>query len=244
MIDNKTAFNKPLEWFLISLVLVNVLAITLSTVKSLQSSYGQIFSWFEFFCVFVFVIEYIARVIKANKIDEYAGKNGRIKYVFSTYALIDLFAIMPYLVAFLFGFDSNSAFIRIIKILTIFRLAKLLRYHQALGLIGRVLKSKIHELTVCGVLIFIFVFLSAAVLYMLEGDVQPSVFSSIPASIWWAVISVTTIGYGDIVPVTTAGKVVSGLLAFVGVALIAIPTSIIAGGFIEATASKKQNGDE
>jgi voltage-gated potassium channel len=91
-------------------------------------------------------------------------------------------------------------------------------------------------------LICLFIFIAAAILYVIENEAQPQVFSSIPAALWWAVVSVTTIGYGDIVPVTTIGKVVSGCLAFVGVALIAIPTSIIAGGFIEATTRERTVG--
>lgn len=163
----------------------------------------------------------------------------RWRYVFSGYALIDFIAIAPYFVAFFIGVDSNTSFLRVMRILTLFRLAKLLRYQKALRLIGGVLRSKAPELLVCGLLISLFIFISAAILYALESDTQPQIFSSIPASLWWAVISVTTIGYGDIVPITTTGKVVSGFLAFVGVALIAIPTSIIAGGFIEATTRDK-----
>jgi voltage-gated potassium channel len=230
--------NKKVEWFLIALVVLNVISITLSTVKSLQADYGDFFRFFEISCVFIFVIEYFWRLQYAPKILAYSGKNGRLKYVFSTYALIDLFAIAPYFVAYAMGFNSNTSLLRVMRVLSIFRMAKLLKYQKALHLIGTVIKSKSHELIVCAALISIFIFISACLLYAIEGESQPDVFSSIPASLWWSVISVTTIGYGDIVPHTDLGKIVSGLLAFVGVALIAIPTSIIAGGFIEATTKK------
>lgn len=232
-------FSRKIEWFLIALVILNVTAITLGTVKSIYSEVGTWLYLFEAFCVAVFVVEYLMRLYKAPAIEKYSGKNGRVHYAFSGYALIDFFAIAPYFIAFFIGIDSNASLLRVMRILTLFRLAKLLRYQKALRLIGGVLKSKAPELTVCGILICLFIFISAAILYVLENEVQPQIFSSIPASLWWAVISVTTIGYGDIVPMTTIGKVVSGCLAFVGVALIAIPTSIIAGGFIEATTQER-----
>jgi voltage-gated potassium channel len=241
MNEDRMMFSRNVEWFLITLVLLNVIFITLSTVKTFAAEYGVFFSYFEQFSVVVFVIEYLARLARAKKLPQFSGRAGILKYALSAYAIIDLLAIAPYFFALIYGFDSNSSFLRIVRILTIFRLAKLLRYSQALDLIYDVLRAKRRELAVCGLLIAIFVFLSASLLYILENAAQPTVFSSIPASIWWAVISVTTIGYGDIVPVTTGGKIVSGLLAFAGVGLIAIPTSIIAGGFIEATTNRPKS---
>lgn len=235
-------FSRKIEWFLMALVILNITAITLGTVKSIYSEVGAWLYWFEGFCVAVFLVEYVMRLYRAPALEKYSGKHGRICYLVSGFALIDFFAIAPYFVAFLIGIDSNASLLRVMRIVTLFRLAKLFRYQKALQLIGGVLKSKAPELSVCGLFICIFTFVSASILYMLENEAQPQIFSSIPASLWWAVVSVTTIGYGDIVPVTTVGKAVSGLLAFAGVALIAIPTSIIAGGFIEATSreSKKE----
>jgi voltage-gated potassium channel len=233
-------FSKRIELFLVALVVLNVAVITLGTVKSIYSAIGGWLYVFEGLCVTVFAIEYLVRLYRAPLQAEYSGKNGRWRYIVSGYALIDFFAIAPYFVAFFMGVDSNTSLLRIMRVLTLFRLAKLLRYQKALHLIGDVMKSKAPELTVCGLLICLFIFISASLLFVIENDTQPEVFSSIPASLWWAVVSVTTIGYGDIVPMTTLGKVISGCLAFVGVALIAIPTSIIAGGFIEATASHKK----
>lgn len=232
-------FSKKIELFLVVLVVLNVTAITLGTVKSIYSAIGGWLYGFEGFCVTVFVVEYFMRLYRAPLQPEYSGKNGRWRYIVSGYALIDFFAIAPYFLAFFMGGDSSASLLRIMRILTLFRLAKLLRYQKALHLIGHVLKSKAPELAVCGLLICLFIFVSAALLFAVENDAQPEVFSSIPASLWWAVVSVTTIGYGDIVPMTTLGKVISGFLAFIGIALIAIPTSIIAGGFIEATTSRK-----
>lgn len=231
--------SRKIEWCLIAPIILNVAAITLGTVKSIDEEIGAWLHWFERFCVTVFAVEYVVRLYKAPSLERYAGKNGRWHYVFSGYALIDFIAIAPYFVASFLGIDSDTSFLRVMRILTIFRIAKLLRYQKALGLIGGVLRSKTPELLVCGLLIGLFIFISAAILYTLESETQPQTFSSIPASLWWAVISVTTIGYGDIVPTTTLGKVVSGCMAFIGVALIAIPTSIIAGGFIEATTRQK-----
>lgn len=235
-------FSQKTEWFLMTLVILNIIAITLGTVKSIYSEVGVWLYWFEVFCVAVFFVEYIMRAYRAPTLHIYSGKNGRMRYLFSGLALIDFFAIAPYFFAFFIGANSSTSLLRVMRVLTLFRLAKLFRYQKALQLIGGVLKSKSPELLVCTLFICIFTFVSASLLYILENEAQPEIFSSIPASLWWAVVSVTTIGYGDIVPVTTAGKAISGLLAFVGIALIAIPTSIIAGGFIEAS-TRERNKD-
>lgn len=227
-------FSQKIEWFLISLILLNVAAITVGTVPSIYAEHGAELRTFELFCVLVFTVEYFARLYRAPSLQAFSGKGGRLRYVLSAYALIDLLAIAPYFLALLIGASSSTSLLRVMRVLTLFRLAKLLRYQKALHLIGGVLKSKSPELAVCGVFICLFIFISAVILYMLENDAQPGVFSSIPASLWWAVVTVTTIGYGDIIPVTTAGKIVNGIMAFIGIILIAIPTSIIAGGFIEA----------
>jgi voltage-gated potassium channel len=229
-------FSQKIEWFIISLILLNVTAITLGTVQSIQAEYGTSLRGFELFCVLVFTVEYIARLYRAPSLPAYAGPRGRLRYAFSAYAIIDLLAIAPYFIALLIGAGSGTSLLRVLRVMSLFRLAKLLRYQKALQLIGGVMKSRAPELLVCSLLVFLFIFISGVILYALENEAQPEVFSSIPASLWWAVVTVTTIGYGDIIPVTAAGKIFNGLMAFIGIILIAIPTSIIVGGFMEATA--------
>lgn len=236
-------FSQKIEWFLIILILLNVTVITVGTVPSIYAEHGTALRSFELFCVLVFTVEYFARLYRAPQLQDYAGKGGRLRYVLSPYALIDLFAIAPYFFALLIGTSSSTSLLRVMRVLTLFRLAKLLRYQKALHLIGNVLRSKSAELAVCGVLISLFIFVAGVILYALENEAQPDVFSSIPASLWWAVVTITTIGYGDIVPLTAAGKIVNGLMAFIGIVLIAIPTSIIVGGFMEATRASGQDAD-
>lgn len=236
-------FSQKIEWFIISLILLNVTAITLGTVQSIQAEYGVALRTFELLCVLVFTVEYVARLYRAPSLQEYSGKGGRLRYAFSAYAIVDLFAIAPYFIAMLLGASSSTSLLRVLRVMSLFRLAKLLRYQKALHLIGGVLKSRAPELAVCGLLVGLFIFISGVILYALENEAQPEVFSSIPASLWWAVVTITTIGYGDIIPITAAGKVVNSLMAFIGIVLIAIPTSIIVGGFMEATSAAKPDAD-
>lgn len=155
----------------------------------------------------------------------------RLQFVIRPSALLDLAIIVVTLVPF---FAINVMALRLVRLLRIFRLAKLGRMSSALRLLYGVVSSRKYELMVTLGLATTLLILGASALYWIEGDVQPDKFGSIPRALWWAVITLTTIGYGDVYPITPAGKFVAGLVAVSGIGLIAMPTGILASAFSEA----------
>jgi voltage-gated potassium channel len=127
----------------------------------------------------------------------------------------------------------DTVVFRLLRIFRLLRLLKLGRYHSSLGLLGKVLKNRREELTISLVLVLMLVVVASTLMYALEHQAQPKAFSSIPAAMWWGVVTMTTVGYGDVYPVTAAGKLVAGLSLLLGVGLFALPAGILASGFSE-----------
>jgi voltage-gated potassium channel len=214
-------FDKILIYIISALVILNITAIVLESVHSIFITYQNYFSYFEHFFVLMFTIEYFVRlwVIKENP--NYAGKYGRIKYIFSWIALIDLVSILPYFLGFNYG------------PLRLLRILKLERYSKGLKKIIEVLKNKRQALLTSTYLSIFGILISSSVIYFAEHDAQPEKFSSIPESIYWSIITLTTIGYGDFYPITLIGKICTCFIAVMGIGLLALPTAIIVSGFFE-----------
>lgn len=220
------------EEAILVLILLNTLAVIMETVHSINLQYGQFFKDFEIFSVIVFSIEYIFRVITCTKDERYQSSVvGRIKYIFSIMALIDLFAVLPFYLPYIIPLDLR--FLRILRIARIFRILKIARYSNAVDKIGRVFAAKKEELMVTLGAVFLLLIISSALIYHAENAAQPEVFSSIPASMWWAVTTLTTVGYGDAYPVTTIGKILGSFIALLGIGMVALPAGIISSGFIQ-----------
>jgi voltage-gated potassium channel len=200
-----------------------------STVPELDE-FDRIFDLVDSACLAVFCIEYLWRIRIVHK-----SRAKILRYLITPMALIDAIAIIPALIT---GFDSTS--IRTVRLFTVFRLLKFVRYQKAARHLASSISSKKEELILVFMAIGIFVLLAAFAMYAAEHKAQPKIFTSILDAMWWAIITITTIGYGDIVPITLAGKLISSLCAFVGVVLIALPTSIIAGSFIETSRAQRQ----
>jgi len=152
-------------------------------------------------------------------------------------AVVDLLAILPFYLPFL-GFDLRV--IRVMRLLRILRVAKVGRYYSSLGLIRAVFRDKKEELVLTSFLMAMLLIISASVMYYCENAEQPEAFSSIPASIWWAVATLTTVGYGDIYPVTTVGKACASVIAVLGIGMFALPTGILGAGFVEQIQKKRR----
>jgi voltage-gated potassium channel len=161
-----------------------------------------------------------------------------LKFIFSGYGLIDLLAILPFYLPFIFKIDLR--FIRALRLLRFFRIFKVNRYNKSLRLIGDVVREKKTELAITGFVAFIILLVASILMYYIEGPVQPDKFPNIVASFWWAIATLTTVGYGDVFPITALGKIVSGSIAVMGIGLVALPTGLISVGFIEKIGKKKK----
>ena len=223
----------PANRLLVAAILVATVSAIVGTEPSVARTYAGTFSVLELFLGLVFAVEYLARlwsVVERRK----AGVSPtveRLRFALSPSALIDLLIIVITLVPF---FAINVMALRLVRLLRILRLAKLGRMSSALGLLYGVVASRRYELMVTLGLASTLLIFGASALYWIEGDLQPDKFGSIPRSLWWAVITLTTIGYGDVYPITPAGKFVAGLVAISGIGLIAMPTGILASAFSEA----------
>lgn len=233
-------YSKAFDIFISCLIITNILAVILGTVKRIEPPLHRFFTIFELISVIVFTIEYIIRVWACVEAEKYkTGILSRIKYIFSFMALIDLVAILPFYLPFIKGVDLR--FVRVLRLLRFFRLFKLGRYSKAIITIQEVLKNKKEELTICFVLVSILLVFSSSIMYYAENRVQPEAFSSIPATFWWAVATLTTVGYGDIYPITTLGKILGGFIALLGIGMFALPTGILGAGFVERIQKDKKS---
>jgi voltage-gated potassium channel len=228
--DKHNRFGAALKKFLIVLILLNVAAFILETDKSLMREYGEHFHYFDLFSVLIFTLEYLARLYSAPVSPKFSGPFGRLKYVVSPMGLVDLLAILPFYLSF-FAFDGRV--LRLLRVLRIIRVMKSVRYFSALSRIVDVTKHKSEELLSSLVIILCLMIFTSTIIYYAEHEAQPEAFSSIIASMWWSVATLTTVGYGDIYPITPIGKLFGAISAIFGVGLFAIPAGIIASGFSE-----------
>ena len=219
-----TPLGKVFDVVLLIAILLSILSVLLESVETINQEYGVYIRIFEWFITGLFTIEFIARLYVVHK---------PAKYVFSFFGIIDLLALLPsYLALFLTGI-SGLAVIRGLRLIRIFRIFKLSRYtNEGAVLIKALIDSK-HKLSVFLVFILTIVIIIGAIMYIVEGPENG--FKSIPESIYWAVVTITTVGYGDISPHTGLGKFISSFLMIIGYAIIAVPT-----GIIGAELNKKQ----
>ena len=232
IIDPSHAYDDTSKTFnvsMLALIFLNVVAVILETEAGLYSRYKAFFDFFEVFSVGIFTLEYILRIWSCTEHPKYkAPILGRLRYALSLPMLIDLISFLPFYVP-LWGMDLRI--IRVIRLFRLFRLMKMARYSKSLSTIVNVIKSKKEEL---GITLFsggVLLILASSLLYFIEHDAQPDAFSSIPAAMWWGAITLTTVGYGDVYPVTILGKIVGAFIAILGIGLFALPAGIIASGF-------------
>jgi len=215
--------------FLIALILANVVAVVLESVEDLRRAHAALFHAFEFFSVAVFTIEYVLRLW--SSVDDPSRRYrdpvlGRLRYAASPMALIDLLSIAPSLLQALFGLD-----LRMLRLLRLLRVLKLTRYSSSIDLLSDVFKEDARAFGAIFAIFAVMLTLVAGVIHMVEHDAQPEAFGSIPASMWWAIVTLTTLGYGDVVPHTAAGKIIGGLVAVTGVSVLALLAGLLSSGF-------------
>ncbi|WP_299252764.1 ion transporter [uncultured Cytophaga sp.] len=231
--------TRIVNYLIVVLVLLNVLAVIFQTEKSLAIDYKTFFIVLEFISAAFFTIEYIIRVWVSNLHRSYQEPFwGRLKYMLTPMAIIDLLSILPFYFLLFTAFDLR--FISILRFFRILRIFKLRRYSQAVHTVWQVIVDKKEELIINFATILVLLVISSCLMYYIEHDVQPKAFSSIPATMWWSVSTLTTVGYGDIVPITTFGKLLSACIAMLGIAMFALPAALLSSGFTEQIKNQRR----
>jgi len=214
---------------LITLIITNVTAFAAGTVPSIEAKYGNALHAFNFFSVIVFTVEYMLRLWSC--IEMQVSKNispfrARLRYAIRPLQIIDLIAILPFYLAYIFSLD-----LRVLRVFRLFRFLKIARYSPALHSLGRVIASERRALLGALLVMAALLLFASTGIYYLERAAQPDVYGSIPASAWWALATLTTVGYGDMTPLTPWGKMFGGLIMIFGLGMFALPIAIIATGF-------------
>jgi voltage-gated potassium channel len=233
----KSRASKYVEWIITFVVLTNCTAVVLDSVPDIHASYKDFFHEFEFWSVMFFSAEYILRAWSygARYTKENGGAwRGRKEYMFSFFGLIDFFATAPFYIHFLFPYLD----LRVLRVLRLLRILKLSNYNTALQDLFVAVKSERKAFGSALFLLVIATIVSASLMYFAEGHEQPEHFASIPAAIYWAIITITS-GYGNVEPVTRAGEFIALVTGFLGVCMAAIMTGIVASAFSNQMSRKK-----
>lgn len=233
----KTVF----EWFLMGLICLNVVAVVFASVNEFYDRHRNVFAYFEFFSIVIFTAEYLLRLwIAPHKFP--SSKNAYLRYIFSFMGMIDLLSILPFYLPFVMNVDLRS--LRILRMFRLLRVLKLTRYNEALELIVRVLHEQKEKLKITFFFMLMMLLLASSAMYFAENAVQPDRFPNIPATLWWTVATLTTVGYGDVYPITIAGRLLGGVIAVMGIGLIAMPSGIISMGLIQEVKKEKKEGTD
>ena len=228
-----------MDVLLISLISLNVLSLILETLPSMKHEYKNFFDGFEMISVIIFSVEYIARVWSSV---ENSGRNfkhpvwGRIRYMFTPMAMIDLIVIMPLYLGLFFTVDLR--FMRVLRLLRVF---KLTRYSASMSLLLQVLADELKSIGAALFVLCMLIIMASSLIYLAEHAVQPEKFSSIPAAMWWAIVTMTSVGYGDVVPVTVMGKVLASIISIISIGIVALPAGLLASGFSEAIRQRRES---
>lgn len=225
--DNTSKYGKGFDYFIQILIILSLLAFSIETLPDISETLINALQKFEIVCVIIFSIEYLLRIYVAKK---------PLKYIFSFYGFIDLLAILPFYLRGTLDLRALRAF----RIFRIFRALKLIRYNKALHrfhIAARIVKE---EVVLFLVITTIFLFLSSAGIYYFENEAQPDVFVSIFHSAWWAVVTLTTVGYGDVYPITVGGKIFTFFILLIGVGIVTIPAGLVATALSKAREIEKE----
>ncbi len=232
--QGNSGLSKTVDVFLIALIAGSVLAVILESMPFMESRYYEVFAIFEVFTVAVFTVEYLLRTWSSVEGEQEANRTpfyARLQYMTSFHAIIDLIAILPfYLLAFGLTGSVDMRFLRAVRLL---RVLKLTRYSAAMNMVFITFRENGRALSAAFLILLTVMLLAASGMYYFERESQPDDFGSIPAAMWWAFATLTTVGYGDVTPVTVGGKIFGALITVVGIGMVALPTSILASGYTQ-----------
>ncbi len=217
------------DMFIVAVIILNVGIAVIETVASIQAVWGPWLRFIDTLCVAIFVAEYAGRIWSAPEHPLYYGKSdwrARASYALTPLMIVDLIAILPFFFELVWGVDVAA--VRVIRIIRFYRLA---RYVPAIATIGRVLAAEWRALVGSMVIFFGLLLIASVAIYLAERHAQPEAFGDVPSAMWWAVVTLSTVGYGDVTPITVLGKIIAGFVMLAGLAFLALPVGIIANGF-------------
>jgi voltage-gated potassium channel len=230
------------DWLIISFILISVIQITINTFP-MDDNWAPVSNIIEYITIGVFTIEYILRLWTAPIIyPQKTPLKARLRYLVTPLAIIDLLAILPFYIPFVIPMDLRA--LRAIRIIRLLRLLKLSRYTDAMSILGKVIRQKSSQLLSAVFVVGLLLFVASLLMFTIENKAQPETFSNLFDAFWWAVATLTTVGYGDIYPITAFGKVLSGIIAVLGIGMVAIPTGIISAGFIGELDKEKKSKEK
>ena len=238
--DESNRLSKCFNYFLMALIILSVGEMALETDDEMYIPYKYYFDNFDLFTVIVFTVEYVIRILTAHLAPENKGKTRwqSIKsYIFSFAGLIDLISILPFYLNYT---NIDLRVLRMLRLLRFLRVFKIARYNSSMKLVADVIKDKSSEIGVIMGVIIIIMIISSFLMFYAENKAQQEQFPNVLSCLWWAVVTMTTIGYGDVYPVTVAGKVIGSIMALLGIGLVAMPTGIISAGFLEKVNERKE----
>ena len=233
--------SKVVDTFIIVLIGFNVVAVMLETEPILNTSYSAVFFWFEIFSTTFFSIEYVLRVWVCTLEPQYAKPvRGRLRYMVSFMAMVDLVAILPTFLSFV---AMDTRFVRAIRLLRLVRILKMGRYAHAVTTLTNVFVRKTEEMAIMMFVLVMSLVICSSVIFFVEHDTQPEAFASIPQSMWWTIVTLTSVGYGDVYPTSGPGQIVGAIVSMFGVLFVALPTGILSAGFAEEIREQKRGKD-
>ncbi len=215
-----TKAGKYFDLFIQSLILISLISFSIETIPDLSKYTKRILSFFEIATVLIFTMEYLSRVFVTD---------NKLKFIFSFYGIIDLLAILPFYIAS--GVDLRS--IRIFRLFRLFRIFKMFCYSRAIERLKNAFFSIKEELILFAVAAAFLLYISSVGIYYFENEAQPEQFKSVFHCLWWSIITLTTVGYGDVYPITAGGKIFTSIIALIGIGVVAVPTGLVASALTE-----------
>ena len=224
--DSTTKIGRRFEIFIQTLILLSIVSFSLDTIPNISEELSQILQGFEIFSISIFSIEYLLRIYVSKK---------PLQYIFSFYGFIDLVAILPF---YLNGV-LDLRFLRAFRILRIFRVVRLIKYNDALNRFKKAFAVVKEEIILFFLITIVLIFITSAGIYYFEHEAQPEVFKSIFHSPWWSIVTLTTVGYGDVYPITLGGKIFTFFVLMIGVGIVTIPAGLVANALLKAIDNEK-----
>ena len=241
--NNESKAHSVFGTLMFAVIVLSVVQIILESFNELYNNYSYYFILLEYITIVIFTVEFLLRIWTADLLyPEDSKSNARIKYFCSFSGLVDFLSIIPFFLPLIFKFDFR--FLKVLRLVRLLRVFKLNRYSNSYQIIVSVLKETKRNLIITIFVAFIVVLLSSIIMFHLESELQPKKFPNIIETFWWSIATLTTIGYGDVIPITGLGKFMSGLLALLGIGIVALPTGVLSAAFYDKINSKSEKDGE